>query len=53
MNFSENQVLELLRKVIHPVSGKDIITLNLVNNLNVDGKQHQFYTWNFPALMIR
>jgi ATP-binding protein involved in chromosome partitioning len=35
MNFSENQVLEVLRKVVHPASGKDVITMNLVNNLKV------------------
>ena len=38
MNFSENQVLEILRKVVHPASGKDIITMHLVNHLVVVGK---------------
>jgi ATP-binding protein involved in chromosome partitioning len=39
MNYSENQVVEVLRNVIHPVSSKDIITMNLVKNLHVDGKK--------------
>jgi ATP-binding protein involved in chromosome partitioning len=36
MNFNENQVLEVLRKVIHPASKRDIISLQLVNGLYVD-----------------
>jgi len=48
MNYSENQVVELLRKVTHPVSAKDIITLNLVNNLMVEGKKISF-TLEFPG----
>jgi len=48
MNYSENQVVELLRKVTHPVSAKDIVTLNLVNNLRVEGKKISF-TLEFPG----
>jgi ATP-binding protein involved in chromosome partitioning len=48
MKFSESQVLELLRKVIHPVSGKDIITLNLVNSLKVEGSAVGFIL-EFPV----
>jgi len=48
MNFSENQVVELLRNVIHPVSAKDIITLNLVNNLKVEGGKVNF-ALEFPG----
>jgi ATP-binding protein involved in chromosome partitioning len=42
MNASENQVLEILRKVVHPASGKDIVTMNLVNNLKVAGDSIRF-----------
>jgi ATP-binding protein involved in chromosome partitioning len=48
MNFSESQVLEILRKVIHPVSAKDIIALNLVNSLNVRDRSVSF-TLDFPG----
>jgi len=48
MSFSESQILELLRKVIHPVPAKDIITLNLVNSLKVEGKSISF-TLEFPG----
>jgi ATP-binding protein involved in chromosome partitioning len=48
MNFSESQVLELLRRVIHPVSAKDIITLNLVNRLKIEGSKISF-TLEFPG----
>lgn len=42
MNISENQVLEVLRKVIHPVSGKDIISMHLVNSLSLGDHIIQF-----------
>jgi ATP-binding protein involved in chromosome partitioning len=48
MNVSESQVLEILRKVIHPVSAKDIVTLNLVNKLKVEDKAVSF-TLEFPG----
>jgi ATP-binding protein involved in chromosome partitioning len=48
MNFSESQVVELLRKVIHPVSAKDIITLNLVNSLKIEGSKISF-ALEFPG----
>lgn len=48
MDFSENRVLEELRKVIHPVSGKDIIAMNLVNNLSVADNKIRF-TLEFSA----
>jgi ATP-binding protein involved in chromosome partitioning len=39
MYFSEDQVLEVLRKIIHPVSGKDIVTLGMIQELHTeDGK---------------
>jgi ATP-binding protein involved in chromosome partitioning len=49
MEFSENQVLDVLRKVIHPASGKDIITMNLVNSLRVEGLQVSF-NLEFPTV---
>lgn len=48
MNISENQVLEVLRKVVHPASGKDIITMNLVNNLVVAENKIEF-SMEFPT----
>lgn len=33
MHFSENRVLEVLREIIHPVSGKDIVTLGMIQDL--------------------
>jgi ATP-binding protein involved in chromosome partitioning len=42
MNFSENQVLEILRKILHPASGKDIIAMNLVSDLAVAEKSISF-----------
>jgi len=52
MKLSENRVLEVLRKVVHPASGKDLITMNLVNNLKVEGKHIsfslEFQTYNDP-----
>jgi len=35
MNFTETQVLEVLRKVVHPATGKDIISMHLINSLFV------------------
>lgn len=48
MEISEKQVLEVLRKVVHPASGKDLISMNLVNNLKVQGKRIGF-TLEFPT----
>jgi ATP-binding protein involved in chromosome partitioning len=48
MNFTENQVLQALRKVIHPAAGKDIITMHLVNDLSVSDKSVSF-TLEFPT----
>ena len=39
MQVNENQVLEVLRKIIHPVSGKDLVTLGMIQDLHTeDGK---------------
>ncbi len=40
--FNENQVLEVLRRVIHPATSKDIITLHLVNGLEISEKKISF-----------
>lgn len=48
MQITENQVLTLLREVVHPASGKDLIAMNLVNNLQVDHK-HISFTLEFPT----
>ena len=40
--FTENQVLEVLRRVIHPATSKDIITLHLVNSLEISEKKISF-----------
>jgi|WetSurSiteA1Bulk_404760.scaffolds.fasta_scaffold00467_11 ATP-binding protein involved in chromosome partitioning len=42
MNLSEDQVLEVLKQVIHPASGKDLISMNLVKNLKAEGRQISF-----------
>jgi ATP-binding protein involved in chromosome partitioning len=48
MNISENQVLEVLRKVLHPAAGKDIITLHLVNSLSLSNNSIRF-ALEFPT----
>ncbi|MBN1790077.1 MAG: Mrp/NBP35 family ATP-binding protein [Bacteroidales bacterium] len=45
---SSDRVLEVLRRIIHPASGKDIIAMNLVNNLQVDSNRIRF-TMEFPT----
>ena len=42
MNLSDNQVLEILRKVVHPATGKDIISMHLVNSLLVSENSVRF-----------
>jgi ATP-binding protein involved in chromosome partitioning len=42
MDYSEKQVIEVLRKIIHPALSKDIITLNLVSNLKVERNKISF-----------
>ncbi len=39
MYFSENQIVGVLRQIIHPAAGKDIISLGMVKNINTqEGK---------------
>jgi ATP-binding protein involved in chromosome partitioning len=40
--FSENQILEVLRKIVHPVSGKDIVTLGMIENLRMEAGKISF-----------
>lgn len=42
MDISEVQVAEILRSVVHPETGKDIVSMNLVNNLKTGENQIQF-----------
>jgi ATP-binding protein involved in chromosome partitioning len=42
MNFTDNQVLDILRKVVHPATGKDIISMHLVNSLYVNENSVHF-----------
>jgi ATP-binding protein involved in chromosome partitioning len=38
MNINENEILEALRSVVHPSSGKDIVTMNLVQHVHITEK---------------
>ncbi|MBN2482213.1 MAG: Mrp/NBP35 family ATP-binding protein [Bacteroidales bacterium] len=42
MNLSENQVIEVLRRIVHPVSGKDIVTMGIVKDLKVEQHNIEF-----------
>jgi ATP-binding protein involved in chromosome partitioning len=48
MNITESQVIDVLRKVVHPASSKDIITLNLVNALKLE-KNKVSFVLEFPS----
>lgn len=48
MAVSENQVVEILRQVIHPVSGKDVVSMNLVTNLKTSDQSIHFVL-QFPG----
>ncbi len=48
MIISESQVLEVLRKVIHPATGKDIISMHLVNGLYT-GDNSVNFSLEFPT----
>jgi ATP-binding protein involved in chromosome partitioning len=43
MHFDENQVLEVLRKIIHPVYSKDIVTLGMVQDLQTEEGKISFF----------
>jgi len=42
MNFTTEQVFEKLKLVKHPESGKDIVSLGMVEDLEIDGKNIKF-----------
>jgi len=42
MNFTTEQVFEKLKMVKHPESGKDIVSLGMVEDLEIDGKNIKF-----------
>lgn len=48
MAVSENQVVEILRQVVHPVAGKDVVSMNLVTNLKTSDQSIQFVL-EFPG----
>ncbi|MBN2349447.1 MAG: Mrp/NBP35 family ATP-binding protein [Bacteroidales bacterium] len=48
MQFTENQVIEILKKVVHPNTGKDIVSMELVKDLKVKEKSIAF-TLTFPT----
>lgn len=51
MDLTDSQVLGVLRKVIHPASGKDIISLHLVKSLQINENSVRFdleFTANDP-----
>jgi len=42
MIFNEKQVIEILQKVVHPVSGKDIVSMNLIRDLKAEENRIEF-----------
>lgn len=46
MSYSEKNIIDALKQVIHPEKGKDIVSLNMVENLKIKGKNISF-TLNF------
>jgi ATP-binding protein involved in chromosome partitioning len=49
MAYTNEQVIAILQKVIHPSSGKDIVSMNLVKELKVDGSAVSFKL-SFPSV---
>ena len=49
MGYTKDQILSILKKVSHPSSGKDIVTMNLVKNIQVNGATVSF-TLSFPSV---
>ena len=39
MSIHKNEIISTLQKITHPGSGKDIITLNLVRDINIKGNK--------------
>jgi ATP-binding protein involved in chromosome partitioning len=42
MNLNVEGVMQVLQKVIHPETGKDIVTMEMVQGLEVDGRKVAF-----------
>ncbi|MCF8331820.1 MAG: Mrp/NBP35 family ATP-binding protein [Bacteroidales bacterium] len=42
MSYSENQILDALRKVEHPEKKKNIVDLKMINDLKIDGNEIHF-----------
>lgn len=42
MNISEKQVIEVLKSIVHPSAEKDIVTMDLVKNINIDATSISF-----------
>ncbi len=42
MSFSQEQVLGALRRVKHPGKGQDVVTLNMISNIKIDGDEISF-----------
>ena len=42
MYFNENQVMEVLRKVVHPASNKNIVSLGLIRELHTENGKVRF-----------
>jgi ATP-binding protein involved in chromosome partitioning len=39
MELSQNNIEQLLQTIVHPATGKDIVTSGLVENIQLDGKK--------------
>ncbi len=47
MYFSENQIDEVLKQIVHPATGEDIVSMGLITNINTgDGKIDLFLNLN-------
>ena len=42
MSFSQEQVLGALKRVKHPGKGQDVVSLNMVSNIKIDGDEISF-----------
>jgi len=42
MSFSQEQVLGALKRVKHPAKGKDVVSLNMISNINIEGDKVSF-----------
>jgi ATP-binding protein involved in chromosome partitioning len=48
MEFTEQQVLDILKRIIHPSSGQDIVTAGIVQNLTIQNDKIHFKL-SFPT----